>query len=186
MAKIITFTGLGGSGKDTCADLIRKGLESKGLRVFTLAYGDPVKSNCSRNHGYNEAQKIKQRNILTWWGTDTVRKLDPDFWVKIANMFVELLKDRYDVFIMTDARFENEINHDVFSYDIPIYNILVVREDSNLSDEQSKHSSEQLPERDQNLFDCVIRNDSSLEDLEKLCNLYVDYLGEWFREVDAA
>jgi len=186
LAKIITFTGLGGVGKDTCASMIKKGLKSKGLRIFELAYGDPVKSNCSRNFDYDEAKKLEQRIILTDWGTDKVRKKDHDFWVKIANMFVELLKDEYDVFIMTDARFENEMNHDVFNADIPIYSILVVREDNNLSLEQSKHSSEQLAERDPDLFDCVIRNDGTLDDLEKLCGLYVNHLGEWFRTVDAA
>lgn len=185
MAKIITFSGYGGVGKDTCASIIKEKLQDKGLRVFEIAYGDPVKASAARNFGYSENEKIKQREILTKWGTDYVRSRDPGFWVKIANMFVELLKDEYDVFIMTDARFENEMNHDVFDKDIPIYRVLVVREDDNLTEEQSLHSSEQL-NKNIDLFDFIIRNDGTLDDLDDICNLCINHLGEWFRMGEAA
>lgn len=185
MAKIITFSGYGGVGKDTCASIIKEKLQDKGLRVFEIAYGDPVKASATRNFGYSESEKIKQREILTKWGTDYVRSRDPDFWVKMANMFVELLKDEYDIFIMTDARFENEMNHTVLNNDMQIYNILVVREGTNLSEEQSNHSSEQLGGRDCSSFDFIIRNDGTPEELDEICDLYVNHLREWFRK-DAA
>ena len=187
MAKIITFSGKAQSGKNLCAFLIKQGLKSKGIKVFEMAYADYLKCICVKNFGYAEDKKSEFRTFLQEFGTEKVRFIDKDFWVKIVSMTIDLLKDDFDVFLITDARFENELNHDVFSQEHEIYNILIKRDIlSGLTEEELNHSSEQLAERDEVLFDCVIRNDSSLGDLEKLCNLCVNQLGDWFQKVEAA
>jgi len=187
MAKIITFSGRARSGKNLSASLIRKGLEKKGVRCFEAAFADWLKCLVAKNFDYDEDKKSEYRTLLQEFGTDKVRLIDKDFWVKIVSMTIDLLKDEYDVFLLTDARFENELDHTVFSHEHQIYNVLVKRDGfHDLTRKQERHSSEQLAERDPDLFDCVIRNDGNLEDLEKLCDLYVDYLGEWFRKVDVA
>lgn len=187
MAKIITFSGKAQSGKNLCASLIKKELEKKAVRCFELAFADYLKCICVKNFGYDESRKAEFRELLQVFGTDKIRSIDEDFWVKIVSMTVDLLQDDFDVFILTDARFENELNHKIFKKEHNIYNILVKREIlSGLSQEELNHSSEQLAERNPDLFDCVIRNDGTMEDLEKLCDLYVDQLGDWFRKVEAA
>ena len=187
MAKIITFSGRARSGKDISASLIREGLEKKAVRCFTIAFADWLKCLVAKNFDYDEDKKSQYRTLLQEFGTDKVRSIDKDFWVKIVSMTIDLLKDEYDVFLLTDARFENELNHTVFSDEHQIYNVLVKRDGFHeLTGKQEGHSSERLAERDLDSFDCVIRNDGTLEDLEKLCDLYVNQLGDWFREVEAA
>jgi len=187
LAKIITFSGRAKSGKNTCATLIKKELEQKAVRTFELAFADYLKCICTKNFDYDESKKSEFRELLQTFGTDKVRSKDKDFWVKIVSMTIDLLEDDYDVFLLTDARFENELNHEIFNKKHNIYNILVKRDIlSGLTEEELNHSSEQLAERDEGLFDCVIRNDSSLDDLGKLCGLYVNQLGDWFQKVEAA
>ena len=187
MAKIITFSGRAQSGKDSCARIIKQGLTHKGLRIFELACGDYVKVLSDRNLGTKEMSKEEARPVWQYFGTDKVRGIDCDFWVKVVSMTVDLLKHEYDVFIITDARFENEMNHDVFDNEHPIFNILVKREtESGLTEDELKHESEQLADRDDNLFDAIIRNDGDLMDLEDLCIKYVEYFADWFRKENAA
>ena len=187
MAKIITFSGRARSGKNCSASLIRKRLEKKGVRVFEMALADWLKCLVAKNFDYDEDKKSEYRTLLQEFGTDKVRSIDKDFWVKIVSMTIDLLKDEYDVFLLTDARFENELDHTVFSHEHQIYNVLVKRDEFHeLTGKQEGHSSEKLAERDPDLFDCVIRNDGTLEDLEKLCDLYVNQLGDWFQKVEAA
>jgi len=184
MAKIITFSGKARSGKDCSATIIKKELKSKGLRVFELAFGDYVKAICSRNYGYDDSKKDEQRNILQEIGTDDVRETkDSDFWVKIVAMTADLFKNDYDVLVLTDARFNNEMNHDIFDKSYNFYRILVRRDTpSNLGKEELSHKSEQLAESNDDLFDCIIQNDGSLEDLENMSISCVDDFMEYFNK----
>jgi len=181
MAKIITFSGRAQSGKNLCASMMKKELELKGVRVFEQALADYLKCLCVKNFGYSEDRKSEFRTLLQEFGTDKIRSIDKNFWVKIVSMTIDLLKDDYDVFLLTDARFENELNHEVFSQEHQIYNILVIRDGFHgLTTIQENHASERLAERDQDLFDCVIRNDGTIDELKDLCKLYIDHLGKWF------
>lgn len=187
MAKIITFSGKAGAGKNVCACFIRTGLQQKGLKVFEIAYADWLKAILTKNFGYSEEKKKDFRDVLQHFGTDVVRNKDPDFWVKIVMMTVELLEDEFDVFLLTDARFENELQPFALGREHDVYNILVRRDSIfDLTGEQIKHSSEQLCEKDMSLFTSIIRNDGSLADLCDKCDDYVDYFVSWIKESEAA
>jgi len=152
-----------------------------------MAFADYLKVLVSKNFDCDPEDKLGSRELLQKWGTDVIREIDPDFWVKIVSMTIDLLQDEFDVFILTDARFENELNHDVFDKKYPIYNVLVQRDNlSGLSNEELCHKSEQLADSNTDLFDCIIRNDGDLLDLEDLCWEYIRYFADWFRKENAA
>lgn len=186
MLKIITFSGSAGAGKDTAARFIKEGLERKGLRVFEIAYADWVKAILTKNYGYHEGDKDKHRNLIQWFGTDLVRNKDPDFWVKIVMMTITLLKDEFDVFLLTDARFENELKPFILGQEHDVHNLLVRGcHSGHLTLEQAEHSSETLAGSEIGLFTSILTNNKSLDDLRVACDDYADYFFAWIKEREA-
>ena len=178
MTKIITFSGVAGAGKDTCAAIFKKEFERRNKRVFMLAYGDYVKTLLSRNFGYQEHLKSEFRDLLQYFGTDIVRNKDPDFWVKIVALTIETLKDEYDLFIVTDARFENELELSNL-VTAEITNILVKREaKDHITAEQKKHSSEIMTLDNDKRFDIIINNNSSVSELTAKSLVYINQILE--------
>lgn len=128
MATIIGLTGRKQAGKDTTALSL---IEQNGFK--RLAFADAVKDivqilnpiiNVSINEdGEAEAlhvvdalatgmnlDEIKEtyqlyRNFMTALATDSVRKYDPEFWIKIV---LNQLDDPNGRYVITDVRFPNE------------------------------------------------------------------------------
>lgn len=175
---ILTFSGKAHGGKDTCVSFVRDEFEKQGKSVFCLAFGDYVKTLCSRNFGYNEEFKEDYRDMLQKFGTDIVRSTEEDFWVRIVFNTIDMLSDIYDVFLISDARFLNELQPYPYRMSYPIFNVLIKRnmEDA-LTEDQEKHISEDLannPPKD--LFHIVINNNEGLDELEKMSNSIVQFI----------
>lgn len=129
--KVILLSGKKGSGKDTSAGFIQSYLESKGKTVLTLALADSLKYVCLDLHRFFYGSDLTidsfynskdtqfdalcsggpttLRNIMQTVGTDIIRKHLGD------DVFVDAVKNRilntaYDFYIVTDCRFDNEIN----------------------------------------------------------------------------
>lgn len=54
------------------------------------------------------AEDGKPRTLLQWWGTDYRRAQDTDYWVR--QLTERLAREQPDVALITDVRFENEID----------------------------------------------------------------------------
>ena len=102
---IFTMSGKAGSGKDTIGEMFRVYCKSINLKPFTLAFADQLKDHCRRN--FNYVDKTNDRHILQEFG-QKVRDLEPDFWALQVYHTIDRLKDMFDVFIITDCRYENE------------------------------------------------------------------------------
>lgn len=78
---------------------------------------------------------------------------------------------KYDAFIITDARYKNELQPKIYTIAYNIHNIKIDREDTNfrMTEEQRQHSSEQLATDDTIDFFATIFNDGSIEELEACC-----------------
>lgn len=76
---IFTFSGVAGSGKDTCANFVKEYLDELGIKHFSLAYADYLKALMKRNFGYEDNRKEEFRGLLQEFGTDVVRKNDDMF-----------------------------------------------------------------------------------------------------------
>ena len=167
---VFTFTGAAGSGKDTAAEMLVEYLRKNNVKVLEFAYADFLKTICARNFGYDDSDKENGRVILQTFGTDIVRALDPIIWVETVFNMIDVLRDIYDVFVITDARFENELQPHPWRMGYPIFNIMVKRDvkEDRLKDDARDHVSEELG-KTTNLsrFHYVIDNNKTLEDLQK-------------------
>lgn len=113
---IIGLAGSAGSGKDTAARIIRA---ETGYR--RLSFAAPMRAMVSDIFDLTDDQihdrTLKEQIIPEWglsprqmmqrFGTEVVRSLHPDVWVRYARRIIE----RSDApgWIMTDCRFQNEL-----------------------------------------------------------------------------
>ena len=119
--QIIGLTGPAGSGKDAVRDI----LEDLGFIGF--AFADPIRSMIRKllaRNGLSEAWMDKRdlkervipelnvsyRQMAQTLGTEWGRSLRPDFWLSIADAYMEDLVAQEDSpqFVVSDVRFVNE------------------------------------------------------------------------------
>lgn len=161
---IIGFTGLAGSGKDTCAHMA-----SKHRLASSHAFVRPLKSAMRELFGLSEAQLYGNqkevvdprwgktpRELLQWFGTDVVRnQFDQDFFLKRMKSDLD---SALDVALVTDVRFDNEAEL------IRGLGGKIVHIHRPSNERRSDHVSESGVAK--HLVDVVIVNDGTLEELE--------------------
>lgn len=207
---VVTFTGQSGAGKDTCASFCKKYFEKHDKRCLELHYADLLKS-IIKNNDFEGSY----REQMQYFGTDVVRAIEPNFWVEQTWHTIDLLGRRreddyfdsddnlldyekeekkalehlkYDVFLIPDARFENELKpkyHDLNNF---IVNVKVNRDnpsDKRITEQERQHESEQLSINysDEN-FDVVITNNKDLAHLEESCEYVVNKILTWHKEYE--
>ena len=171
MNNIIIISGKSGAGKDMIAHFMRQKLEESGKRVLTIHYGDAVKWVIKDYFNWNGEKDEAGRTLLQKVGTDLVRAHFPDFWVTIVAGLVASFENEFDVVLIPDARFENEIevveaicgkatcirierkNADGSAWINPLF-----------TEEQLKHPSE--TSLDNYSFDYIVHNDDGLAELK--------------------
>lgn len=165
MKRIILISGKAESGKDTTAKLLQQKLKGKSLIIH---YSDYLKFICQTYFGWNGIKDEYGRNLLQSFGTEKVRKRNPNFWVDAVCRLIDILRDDFDYFIIPDTRFPNEI-------DLPIWffgrgRVITIRVErlnytNTLTRKQQNHPSETA--LDNYLFDYYIRSESGIDKLEK-------------------
>ena len=171
----VTIVGRARHGKDTVASML-KVLDDRFTRV---ALADKLKEHLAwllsesskkldiphiRNNDPQyylqqfDVDKNRYRPLLQWFGTDFVRKEDDKYWIKMLSTSIG--RDMSKRYVLTDARFDNEVQSRIRDGN---FIIKVVREGMEIS--ESSHSSESgidaLP------YHVLIKNDGSLDDLFK-------------------
>jgi len=165
------------SGKDTVADIICK-LHPDYIK---LAFADTLKDTCMSLFGFTHDQvyndketidsnwNITPREVLQFVGTELVRnnmnKLLPDigdnFWIKTIDVKAKLAIQNGKKIIISDVRFENEVNYIKQNGGIIIK---VTRPDIANFSNFANHVSEQL----ETIPDFEIINNSTIADLENM------------------
>lgn len=122
---LIGLTGAAGVGKDTVADYLvtRHGFEKKSfaapLKHIMLQQdpiigmdlyfpGQPVHlSEAIKRYGEDGVKQVYPlyRRYLQRLGTEGIREIDPEFWIKAAFKHLDTQEGRY---VFTDVRFPNE------------------------------------------------------------------------------
>jgi hypothetical protein len=121
--QVYGISGYAGAGKDTfCTALSKTIQEKEGTPVIRSAFADNLKRNMNlfltRNLGVSAftqdpEQKEVIRPLLVCYG-ETMRKADPDYWVKQVFDVIDSYKsrlngtDQYFTFIIPDVRYKNE------------------------------------------------------------------------------
>jgi hypothetical protein len=125
--RLFTLSGCKRSGKDTCFEIMRTEWESKGYTVAKFAFADALREVCAIVFGYTDehfqddlykesfpspvlGSDWTPRLALQFVGTELFRaQVDVDVWVRVGIQRVRALMSQFDVVVVTDARFENEL-----------------------------------------------------------------------------
>lgn len=165
--KIYILAGKARSGKDTAAEMIIKHYENQDRKVVLIGFSDYIKDYAKKITNWDGSDETKPRELLQVLGTDIVRKnFGENFFVNRICDDIAVYKYYFDVVVISDARFPNEL-------DIPkerfanVKTIKVERPNfvNELSTKQKQHITEKALD-DYNNYDYIIKNDGDMEDLE--------------------
>lgn len=162
--RVILISGKAQHGKDTTARILKDELELHGDNVLIAHYADLVKYICRTFFGWDGNKDEYGRHLLQYVGTDVIRQEDPNYWVDFLSDILHFFPDEWDVVIIPDARFPNEIER-MRDNGHQLTHIRVVRDKFNspLTDEQQHHASEVA--LDDVTPDVLFKNNGSLDDL---------------------
>ncbi len=141
--KVVCISGKAEHGKDTLAGMMKEVLEQKGERVLITHYGDLVKYVARTFFSWDGLKNEEGRTLLQYIGTDKVRQKNVNFWVEFIAEILDIFSDRWDVVLIPDCRFANEIDV-LLNYDFDVTSVRIERENyvSALTEEQMNHASE--------------------------------------------
>lgn len=164
--KVILISAKARFGKDSAANILKEEFEKQGKKVLIAHYGDLVKYVCKTFFGWNGEKDEAGREILQRRGTNEIRSIFPDFWVKFVCDILSIYNHEWDYVLIPDCRFPNEIEYfkdrhfDVITMRVNRLNYI-----SPLTQEQQNHSSE--TSLDNYIFDYYINSESGLDNLKK-------------------
>lgn len=160
--KIIILSGKAESGKNKVASIIENTLKDK--KVITISYASYLKEYAKNILKWDGNENTKPRTFLQEIG-DYVKTIDNKFLINRLLQDIEVYKNYFDVIIISDARFIEEINCIKEKYEnISVINI-IGRENS-LNNMEKNHITE-IALDNYNLYDFKIENKSSIEELEQ-------------------
>lgn len=169
MNKCIIISGKSGAGKDMLAHFMKEELEKSGKRVLVIHYGDAVKWVLRDFFNWDGVKDEHGRTLLQHIGTDVVRAKYPNFWVSIVAGLISAFENEFDVALVPDARFPNEV--EIVENTIPNTTVVRIERKVNgepwvnpqFTEEQLKHPSE--TSLDEYGFDYIVFNEKGLDEL---------------------
>lgn len=167
--KVVCISGRAEHGKDTLANMMREILEQQGHRVLITHYADLVKYVATKFFNWNGLKDEEGRTLLQYIGTDKVRAIYPDYWVKFVAEILGIFQDRWDVVLIPDCRFVNEIDV-LLNRGFSVTSVRINRENhvSALTPDQLNHASETSV--DDIAVDYIVTN-TTLEELYESAKL---------------
>jgi len=187
MQTIIAFAGRKQSGKTTSAEFIRDIINSQS-KIYNFA--DPLKNLCMEILGleykqcygsdqdknekvdcYWDNQQLTAREVLQIVGTDMFRKMQKNVWSDATIRLIK--KEAYNVAIIADCRFPNEVEA------IKGAGGIVIK--LNRNPYNSSHASEVALDSEyynQDNFDLVINNnDMTINEQNQMIHSFLQYKG---------
>ena len=160
---LIGFAGKARSGKDTAAKFL-----CDEYRCLHYSFAQPIKDSCKIMFQLTDEQERNKEQIIEPWGysprkmyqhigTDIGRSLDPNIWVKNAEIFVK--KNLGRTVVISDVRFSNEA---MWIHNRGGVVVQIIRGD-NEGITESLHASEHgMTDKD---YDATIYNNGTIADL---------------------
>lgn len=183
--KTLVLSGKSGAGKDMFAQFLKQELEANGKKVIIMHYADALKWILKEYYQWDGNKDEHGRHLLQNLGTDKVRAQQPNYWTGVVVGFLTAIApyNDFDVAIIPDARFENEVEITMDNLQ-PAYCIRINRRNADgtpwvnplLTPEQLTHSSE--TSLDDYVFDYVILNDEGLELLKESAHTLLEDIEE--------
>ena len=178
MDKIILISGKAQHGKDTFAELLKNKLQQQGYLIIVDRYAKYIKGYLKDYYGWDGMSKDENvREKLQWIGTERIKE-DLNykcFHAKRLSEDFQIVQDDFDYFLVPDTRFTDEIYIMKAMFPKEVITVRVERNNitGGLTDEQLKHKSETA--LDSFKFDWIIKNNGSLEDLEREVNIFIKH-----------
>lgn len=174
--KIYILSGKSGSGKDTVASMIKNMINKK---VISLAYASYLKMYAKEVLGWDGNEDTKPREFLQQVGVELIKNnIDENMLVRRIIEDIKVYSYFYDVIIISDARFPNEIDSIKANFD----NVTVIHlsdRENKLTDEEKMHATE-TSLNNYNNYDYVV-SESNLDDLS---NTIEKIIGETYDSRD--
>ena len=162
--KVICISAKAQHGKDTSALILKEIYEAEGKKVLITHYADLLKYICKTFFKWNGEKDDYGRTLLQQVGTNIVGAKQPDFWVDFIINILTLFEGTWDMVIIPDCRFVNEIEKMKANFDTTLIRVIRPDFDNGLTETQKQHPSETA--LDNFKFDHIIYNTGSLEDLK--------------------
>lgn len=173
MTKIVAFAGRKQSGKTTCAEAVEKFYSqiNPDLKIKIYNFADPLKKNICQNilglthdqcygsdeqkneltNNYWNNKQLTAREVMEFIGTDIFRKMQTNVWADATIKNIH--DDNYDLAIIADCRFPNEVEA------IKNSGGIVIKLNRNPFNSQHESETSLDPDRfDQRKFDIVVYN----------------------------
>lgn len=173
--KIVLISGKARSAKDTTASYVAAELKFREQKTLIIHYADFLKWFCREYLGWDGKKETLQHNgesgraMLQRVGTEIVRNNNPDSWVQMMIALLKGIYTEYDVVLIPDARFPNEIEllQRAFEEEATVLTMRIERPnfDNGLTQEEKNHSSEIA--LDDYKFDVYVKNDGDLQRLRE-------------------
>lgn len=154
------------------ASFLKDELEKVNKKALIMHYADALKWILKDYYGWNGIKDEHGRSLLQQVGTDKVRASMPNYWTAVVVGFIDAISsyDDFDIAIIPDARFENEIElPEKILKDIVTVRINRTMPDGSkwvnpmLTQEQLNHPSE--TSLDKFNFDYIIHNDAGVNQM---------------------
>lgn len=174
MKATIILSGKSGSGKDMTANFMKEELAKHNQKTLVIHFADALKWILRDYFNWDGKKDDAGRTLLQRIGTDIVRATHPGYWTGIVVGLIEALEpyEDFDVAIIPDARFENEINIALQRLK-NCASVRIERKNADgsdwvnpiLTEEQRNHPSE--TSLDNYTFDYIVHNDEGLDLLKE-------------------
>ena len=173
MEKLFILAGKARSGKDTTADIIEKYYKDK--KTIRLMYAKWLKEYAMVISNWKGQEEDKPRTLLQEIGVSS-RKINPGYTVRRMKEDINVLKDYFDIIIITDSRMPEEITMPKESFKETI-TMKLVRDnfESELSQKEKSNITETALD-EFNDYDYIIENDKTIEDLEEKINKILEVI----------
>lgn len=126
MKNNIIISGKAESGKTSVANLLKIEFEKINKRVCIIPYAKYLKFIAKEYFGWSGKKDREGRDLLINLGTEIARTKNINFWVDTVIDFTKVFDDFFDIFIVDDCRYANEVER-WKEKKIPIISIRVVR-----------------------------------------------------------
>lgn len=191
--QMIIVAGQAGVGKTTLAHLIAKKAFGLGLSPVILSFASSLKKTAEEQGHGKEQSPDKYRQFCQELGARK-RAEDPDYWVKLFQEEVERIyeQEQKDLredkkywercIIVDDCRYGNEVRAGLDRDATMIFMSYGDREPHYSDSDWKKHESEEMatliendPEKFKEVFDYIIDNDGSVDQLNEVVESMTPY-----------
>lgn len=162
--KIIIISGKAKSGKNLIANIIKNNIYNK--KTIILAYAFYLKEYAKNISSWDGNENNKPRTLLQELGIELIKnKIDENLLIRRMLEDIEIYSYFFDIVIISDARFANEINVIKDKYE-DVITIHVDGIENDLTDEQRSHITENALDN-YDKYDYIIKNNGTKKDLEE-------------------